>query len=104
MARVNKQKLDVVIRFQFFKGDEPANTSKAPTSHEATPPLVVSKQHTTIHLVDGEKGGAGKSFVSKALIEYCSSINHSVMVVDADNSNQDISRIYRGVQSAYEER
>jgi hypothetical protein len=81
--------------------DEQASISEAPTLHEATPPLVVSKQHTTIHLVDGEKGGAGKSFVSKALIEYCSSINHSVMVVDADNSNQDISRIYRGVKSAY---
>lgn len=74
---------------------------ESPVSIEDTPPLIVSKQHTTIHLVDGEKGGAGKSFVSKALIEYCSEINHSVMVVDADNSNQDISRIYRGVKSAY---
>jgi hypothetical protein len=79
--------------------DEQALIPEAPISVEATPLLVVNKQHTTIHLVDGEKGGAGKSFVSKALIEYCSSINHSVMVVD--NSNQDISRIYRGVQSAY---
>ena len=56
---------------------------------------------TTIHIVDGEKGGAGKSFVSRALIEYCASIKHKVAIVDADKSNEDISQLYKNVHSAF---
>ena len=59
------------------------------------------KTPTTIHIVDGEKGGAGKSFVSRALIEYCASIKHKVAIVDADKSNEDISQIYNNVHSAF---
>ncbi len=25
----------------------------------------------TIHLIDGEKGGVGKSFVARTMIQYC---------------------------------
>ncbi|MGD1875842.1 MAG: cobalamin biosynthesis protein CobQ [Mastigocoleus sp.] len=59
------------------------------------------KPYTTIHIIDGERGGAGKSFVSKALIEYCNSINHDVIIFDADVSNQDIAKIYPGVKSIF---
>ncbi len=61
----------------------------------------ILKLPTTIHIVDGEKGGAGKSFVSRAFIEYCASIEYSVAVVDADTSNQDIANIYPNVETAF---
>lgn len=56
---------------------------------------------TTIHIIDGEKGGAGKSFVSKTLIEYCINADLDVAIVDADTSNQDIAKLYDGVKSAF---
>ncbi|BDA73829.1 hypothetical protein CAL7716_079950 [Calothrix sp. PCC 7716] len=56
---------------------------------------------TIIHIVDGEKGGAGKSFVSKTLIEYCINADLDVAIVDADTSNQDIAKLYDGVKSAF---
>ncbi|MEM7727289.1 MAG: cobalamin biosynthesis protein CobQ [Cyanobacteria bacterium P01_A01_bin.45] len=59
------------------------------------------KHPTKIHLIDGEKGGVGKSFVSRSLIEYCASINHKIIIVDADKSNEDIAKIYNNVQSAF---
>ncbi|BAY67038.1 mobilization protein MobD-like protein (plasmid) [Calothrix brevissima NIES-22] len=61
----------------------------------------IFKISTTIHIVDGEKGGAGKSFLSRAFIEYCTSIGHDVSIVDADTSNQDIVNIYDNVETAY---
>ena len=59
------------------------------------------KPPTKIHIIDGEKGGAGKSFVSRALIEYCKLNGLDVAIVDADNSNQDIAKLYPGVESAF---
>ncbi|MBD2205588.1 cobalamin biosynthesis protein CobQ [Calothrix sp. FACHB-1219] len=64
-------------------------------------PEINFKISTTIHIVDGEKGGAGKSFVSRAFIEYCAAIGHDVSIVDADTSNQDIVNIYDNVETAY---
>ncbi|WP_235623117.1 MULTISPECIES: cobalamin biosynthesis protein CobQ [unclassified Tolypothrix] len=61
----------------------------------------IFKISTTIHIVDGEKGGAGKSFLSRAFIEYCAAIGHDVVIVDADTSNQDIVNIYDNVETAY---
>lgn len=49
---------------------------------------------TTIHIIDGEKGGVGKSFFAKVLIEYFISLNISHTIVDADTTNPDISRQY----------
>jgi hypothetical protein len=60
-----------------------------------------TKLPTTIHIIDGEKGGAGKSFVCRAFIEYCASINHEVAIIDADTSNQDIANIYPTVKFAF---
>jgi hypothetical protein len=59
------------------------------------------KQPTKIHIIDGEKGGAGKSFVSRALIEYCAFSELNMAIVDADTSNQDIAKLYDGVESAF---
>jgi hypothetical protein len=55
----------------------------------------------TIHLVDGEKGGAGKSFVSRAFIEYCQYKGLDFAIVDADSSNKDISKVYPGCVEAF---
>ncbi|MFH7023972.1 MAG: cobalamin biosynthesis protein CobQ [Heteroscytonema crispum UTEX LB 1556] len=59
------------------------------------------KQSTTIHIIDGEKGGCGKSFLCRAFIEYCKSINYNMAIIDADTSNQDISKIYPNVEVAF---
>ena len=61
----------------------------------------ISKLSTMIHIVDGEKGGVGKSFFSRAFIEYCASIGYSITIVDADTSNQDIVNIYPNVKTAF---
>jgi hypothetical protein len=63
--------------------------------------LTSIKQPTTIHLVDGEKGGCGKSFLSRAFIEYCISIGLDTAIIDADISNKDISKIYSGIETAF---
>lgn len=47
----------------------------------------------TIHIIDGEKGGVGKSFFTRAFIEYIQHKELEMTVVDAD-INCDISKIY----------
>jgi hypothetical protein len=56
---------------------------------------------TIIHIIDGEKGGCGKSFVCKTFIEYCKSIAYDMVIIDADTSNQDIAKIYPHVEIAF---
>ncbi len=56
---------------------------------------------TIIHIIDGEKGGCGKSFVCKTFIEYCKSIDYDMIIIDADTSNQDIAKIYPHVEVAF---
>jgi hypothetical protein len=38
------------------------------------------QQPTIIHIIDGEKGGCGKSFVCKTFIEYCKSIAYNMVI------------------------
>ncbi|NJO65467.1 MAG: cobalamin biosynthesis protein CobQ, partial [Richelia sp. RM2_1_2] len=59
------------------------------------------KQPTIIHIIDGEKGGCGKSFFCRTFIEYCNSIAYDVAIVDADTSNKDIAKIYPSVEVAF---
>ena len=59
------------------------------------------KQPTIIHIIDGEKGGCGKSFFCRTFIEYCNSIAYNVAIVDADTSNKDIAKIYPSVEVAF---
>jgi len=49
----------------------------------------------TIHLVDGEKGGVGKSFVTRAMIQYGIDRSLSFVAVETDRSNPDVNRVYK---------
>jgi hypothetical protein len=51
-----------------------------------------------IHLVGGEKGGVGKSFVCRALVQYFLDLPSSppFVVFDTDRSNPDVLRTYQG--------
>lgn len=48
----------------------------------------------TIHLVDGEKGGVGKSFVTRAMIQYGLDRDLPFVAVETDRSNPDVANIY----------
>ena len=48
----------------------------------------------TIHLIDGEKGGVGKSFVAKTMIQYALDRGLAHTVVETDRSNPDVANIY----------
>lgn len=48
----------------------------------------------TIHLIDGEKGGVGKSFVAKAMIQYALDRGLVHTAVETDRSNPDVANIY----------
>ena len=48
----------------------------------------------TIHLVDGEKGGVGKSFVTRAMIQYGIDRKLPFVAVETDRSNPDVHRVY----------
>jgi hypothetical protein len=88
------------------KSDATADNSDEVSNQEAS--KLEAKRSTsktlethTIHLIDGEKGGAGKSFVSRAFIEYCQYKGLDFALVDADPSNKDISKIYPGCIEAF---
>lgn len=57
----------------------------------------VEKHATRIHLIDGEKGGVGKSLFARVLIQYFMDKKYPFLAVDADRSNPDVSRIYESV-------
>jgi hypothetical protein len=48
----------------------------------------------TIHLIDGEKGGVGKSFMARTMIQYGLDRELSFLAVETDRSNPDVSRVY----------
>lgn len=48
-----------------------------------------------LHLIDGEKGGVGKSFVTRTLAQYCDDRAFDYALFDADRSNPDVKRIYK---------
>jgi hypothetical protein len=53
-------------------------------------------------LVDGEKGGVGKSLVSRVMIEYFREKGVPFSAIDADRTNPDVSEIYSDVcKTAY---
>lgn len=47
-----------------------------------------------LHLIGGDKGGTGKSFVCRALIQYHLDRGIACSVFDSDRSNPDVMRIY----------
>ena len=50
-----------------------------------------------IHLIDGEKGGVGKSFVAKTMIQYGLDRSLPFLAVETDRSNPDVRRVYKDV-------
>ena len=48
----------------------------------------------TIHLIDGEKGGVGKSFVTRVMIQYGLDRDLPLVAVETDRSNPDVAGIY----------
>ncbi|MBD2093281.1 mobilization protein [Microcoleus sp. FACHB-1515] len=53
----------------------------------------------TIHLVDSEKGGAGKSLFARVLVEYCIDRQLDYHLVEADASNPDVGETFSKVIS-----
>ncbi len=51
----------------------------------------------TIHLIDGEKGGVGKSFVARTMIQYYLDKNLPFVAVETDRSNPDVASIYKNL-------
>jgi len=47
-----------------------------------------------IHFVDGEKGGVGKSFFTKALVYHCLAKKLNFHLIDSDRSNPDVHKRY----------
>lgn len=54
----------------------------------------------TIHLIDGEKGGVGKSFVAKTMIQYAIDRDLTCTPVETDRSNPDVANIYTDCKRA----
>ena len=47
-----------------------------------------------IHLIDGEKGGVGKSLFARVMVQYAIDKKLEHTLVDADVTNQDVKRFY----------
>jgi hypothetical protein len=47
-----------------------------------------------IHLIDGEKGGVGKSLFARVMVQYAIDKKVEHALVDADMTNQDVKRFY----------
>ena len=47
----------------------------------------------TLHFVGGEKGGVGKSFVTRTAIQYLLDRGVDFALFDADRSSSDIKRV-----------
>ena len=50
---------------------------------------------SVIHLIDGEKGGVGKSFIARTMIQYGLDRDLPFVAVETDRSNPDVSRVYK---------
>jgi hypothetical protein len=48
----------------------------------------------TIHFVDGEKGGVGKSLFCRVMVQYCLDKGHPFTLVEADRTNPDVGEFY----------
>lgn len=51
----------------------------------------------TIHLIDGEKGGVGKSFVARTMIQYALDKDFPFTAVETDRSNPDVAGVYKDI-------
>ncbi|MEH1867498.1 MAG: mobilization protein [Nostoc sp.] len=51
----------------------------------------------TIHFVDGEKGGVGKSLFARTMIQYCLDKRIPFVPVETDRSNPDVAGVYKEI-------
>ncbi|WP_341528723.1 mobilization protein [Nostoc sp. UHCC 0302] len=51
----------------------------------------------TIHLIDGEKGGVGKSLVARTMIQYYLDKKIPFVPVETDRSNPDVAGVYKEI-------
>ena len=51
----------------------------------------------TIHFVDGEKGGVGKSMFARTIVQYCLDKQCSFVPIETDTSNPDLSSRYKDI-------
>lgn len=105
--QVSNSLVDVVqdILSEGRKGEDKEKESGAVnwknTTNNHTPPSVPL---TCIHLIDGEKGGVGKSFFTRVLMHYLEENKISDFVlVDADNTNPDVFEVYGGERINFSE-
>lgn len=49
----------------------------------------------TLCLIAGEKGGVGKSFVCRTLVDYCLATAIEFVIFDTDRSNPDVWKVYK---------
>jgi MinD-like ATPase involved in chromosome partitioning or flagellar assembly len=49
---------------------------------------------SAIHLVDGEKGGVGKSLMAMVLASYCRNAGIDCALIEADPGNPDVQRTH----------
>jgi hypothetical protein len=49
---------------------------------------------STIHFIDGEKGGVGKSLFARVMVQYCIDKGFPYVLIEADRSNPDVGEIY----------
>jgi hypothetical protein len=55
----------------------------------------------TIHFIDGEKGGVGKSLFARVMVQYCLDKQLPYVLVEADQSNPDVGVFYpENIQTA----
>lgn len=52
---------------------------------------------SVIHLIDGEKGGVGKSFVARTMIQYGLDRDLPFVAVETDRSNPDVAGVYQDI-------
>ena len=50
-----------------------------------------------IHGFDGEKGGGGKSFVTKTQVQYAIDRNYPFTLVETDRSNPDVANVFKDI-------
>ena len=51
----------------------------------------------TIHFIDGEKGGVGKSMFARTIVQYCLDKQCSFVPIETDTSNPDLSSRYKDI-------
>jgi hypothetical protein len=98
------------VDVEYDKGDDSvvqqvnqSNTTTAAPNVESKPPVdgeasvVIPKQPTKIHLIDGEKGGVGKSLFARVVIQYHLDNELPFIAVETDRSNPAIAGIYSDV-------